>query len=88
MFAKPFKCICLSNSTKYKQTKRFAKVRSIFVSYFIRMRFNVNGSIFCTKMEKSILKKLNSMKCLVSVTFFFTSTNSINVKSHMYQVTN
>ena len=37
------------------------KVRSILLSYFIHMGLNINESIFCTKNEKLILKKRNSM---------------------------
>ena len=61
--------------------KRFAKVRSIIVSYFIHMRPNFNGSIFCTKNGKIDFEEINSMKCLVSVRVF------LHQKIHMYQIT-
>ena len=64
------------------------KVRSILLSYFIHMRLNVNGSIVLYKRPKKlILKKINLMKGLVSVQFFYIK-RPINVDFHMYKVTN
>ena len=45
------------------------KVHSILVSYFIHMRLDVNGLILVQKTKQNVLKKINSMKGLVSVQF-------------------
>ena len=52
--------------------------RENFISYFIDTRLNFNGSIFFVqKTKKMILKKINSMKGLVSVWGFFTSRDPL-----------
>ena len=59
-----------------KPLKRFAKVTSYIWDSTLM------GPFFVQKTEKLILKKINSIKCLVSVRFF------LHQKTHMYQVTN
>ena len=59
-----------------------AKVHSNLVSYFIHMRLDVNGLILVQKTKQNVLKKINSMKGLVSVHFFFIKIPN-NVESHV-----
>ena len=61
-------------------------VRSTLVNYFINMRLNINGSIFCATNEKIDFEENLFYETFCESSGFFYIT--INIDSHMYKVAN
>ena len=73
----------------YRNNKYVLKVRFILVIYLNNMRLNINGSIFLHKKNKNNdFEENKSNEWFVKCSGFFYTKRPINVKTHIYKVTN